>query len=158
MRTKNPELHDELAAEIQRRIFDKVGYSYEPLHEMAPRGNYNREDPFHIRYDHEGQTTYYFKVYSGKGMDLQMSRISLMEPKYEPTHGNTPPLILSPKDVDLLVNKLKSKPNNGNESTLLEHIINELNKHNETIENGYLIPGNIKPEDYYALKHKRPPR
>ena len=145
-----------------RNVLEYIGAK--PLNEMAPppKANYDAGDPIHIRYDHEGQTTYYFKVYKEEGRDniTKLSRISLIKPKYEPPHDNTPPLVLDNKEVDWLIEKLKSKPNKPNvkEKTLLEYIINELNKHNKGLKNGFIIKSNIKPSDYEALKGTRPPR
>ena len=145
-----------------RNVLEYIGVK--PLNEMAPppKADYDAGDPIHIRYDHEGQTTYYFKVYKEEGRDniTKLSRISLIKPKYEPPHDNTPPLVLDNKEVDWLIEKLKSKPNKPNvkEKTLLEYIINELNKHNKGLKNGFIIKSNIKPSDYKALKGTRPPR
>lgn len=158
----NNKLHNLYAKAVIREVLK--GDSAEPLNEMAPppKVDYNAGDPIHIRYDHEGQTTYYFKVYKkeGKNNITELSRISLIEPKYEPPHDYTPPLVLKDWEVDWLIEKLGGKPDNADakENTLLEYIINELNKHNKGLKNGFIIKSNIKPSDYEALKGTRPPR
>lgn len=158
-------LHNLCAETVIREVLRDVGV--EPLNEMAlnemsPKVNYKKGDPIHIRYDHEGQTTYYFKVYKEKGIDniTEMSRISLIKPKYEPPHDDTPPLVLRNWEVDWLIEKLGSKPDKTDvkEKTLLEYIINKLNKHNKGLNNGFIIQSNIKPSDYEALKGTKPPK
>ena len=154
--------YNSIAQDVIRKTFENAGI--EPLNEMAPppKVDYSAGDPFHIRYDHEGQTTYYFKVYkeNGRGNITKLSRISLIKPKYEPPHDDTPPLVLRNWEVDWLIEKLGSKPDKTDvkEKTLLEYIINELNKHNKGLNNGFIIQSNIKPSDYKALKGTKPPK